>query len=256
LSICNICNCSLDYELQPKLTDEEVIKFRESLDCKNCCAISRDRVLMWVLANCIEKKDSLSDLSENKTIRIIESTATRGHPQILAEKFHYLNVEYNQTMKKEDEDPEKFADFQNLHFDDNYFDYVLASDVFEHVRLDDNAFSEIFRTLKPDGYFLMTVPFSYESEDSIIKVKPVGNTDVFLAPPEYHAANTLVYRIYGRDIFKKLTKFGFNVYYFQVQVSQYAISKQEFFLCRKNSKPDTDLLNTKDLLIFRKEEYS
>jgi len=256
MAICNVCNCPLDYELKAKLTDEEIIKFRESLQCENCQSISRDRILMWVLANCIEKKDSIADVTENENIKILESTATRGHAQVLDEKFHYFNIEYEPEKISESKEPEKYADLQNLHFDDNYFDYVLTSDVFEHIRLDDNAFSEVFRSLSPDGYFIMTVPFNYESVDSLIKVKPVGNQDVFLASPEYHAAHTLVYRIYGRDIFKKLTKYGFNVLYLQVQIPQYAISKQEIFLCRKNSKPDTKFLNTKDLLIFRKEEYS
>jgi len=256
LFVCNICNFDLEYQLGRNLTDEEIIMYRESLDCKNCHSISRDRIMMWALANSIEKKDILSDLSENKKIRIIESTATRGHTKILDNKFHYLNIEYSPDMMKVNKNPDKFADFENLHFDDEYFDYVLASDVFEHIRLDDKAFKEVFRTLKPDGYFLMTVPFVNEREDTLVRVKPVGEQDVFLMPPEHHAANTLVYRVYGRDLFKKLTKHGFHVVYLSIQTPQYAISKQEIFLCRKNSKPDTDFLNNENLHIFRREEYS
>lgn len=256
MSICNICNSNLEYELKNNLTFEEVIAFREGLVCKECGSISRDRIMMWALSNTNSKTGNLFKNSENKKIRILESTATRGHTKILDSKFEYFNTIFDPIAIKENKDPKKYADFQKLHFPDNYFDYILASDVFEHVRLDDDGYSEVFRTLKSGGYFLMTVPFSYALENSLIRVKPDGDKDIFLLPPEYHADNTLSYRVYGKDLFKKLTMHGFQVCYLHIQVRDYAISRQEIFICRKKFAPETSFLENQNVLIIAKENYS
>ena len=256
MTVCNICNSNLEYDLNDNLTVDEINTFREGLCCKECGSISRDRVMMWVLANTYSKTGNLFDAPENKNIRILESTATRGHPKILDSKFEYLNTIFDADAIKENRDPQKYADFQNLHFTESYFDYILASDVFEHVRLDDNAYSEIYRTLKPGGYFLMTVPFSYTMEETLIRVKPDGDRDIFLLPPEYHAEHTLVYRVYGKDLFKKLTDHGFHVCYIHAQIRNYGISKQEVFICRKGDAVENDFLDDKDVLIFNKEIFN
>ncbi len=194
-------------------------------------------------------------MNENKKIKIIEASGQRGHPPVLESKFTYYNTEFDPDAIKENKDPKKYADFQNLHYEDQLFDYVLASDVFEHVRLDDNGFSEINRTLKPGGYFIMTVPFGYNLENSLIRVQPEGDKDIFLLPPEYHDADTLVYRIYGKDIFPKLNKLGFNVCYLRIQIPQHAISNQEVFICRKSQMPDETFLENKEYIIVKKDLY-
>lgn len=255
MDICNICNTNLEYDLKDSLTSEEILAFREGLVCQKCGSISRDRMMMWALSNTNSKTSNLSQIPENKNLKILESTATRGHTEVLDLKFEYMNTIFNSEAIKANIDPKKFADFQNLHFEDDYFDYILASDVFEHIRLDDNAYSEVFRTLKTHGYFLMTVPFSYELDKTIIRVKPEGDKDIFLLPPEYHAEHTLVYRLYGKDLFKKLTKHGFRVCYIHAQIKKYGISKQEVFICRKGSNVDNNFLNNEEISIFKKENY-
>jgi SAM-dependent methyltransferase len=234
---------------------DEIMTFREGLVCQECGSISRDRIMMWVLANTNSKTSNLSSIPENKNIRILESTATRGHTKILDSKFEYFNTIFDPNAIKENIDPKKYADFQKLHFIDNYFDYILASDVFEHIRLDDNAYSEVFRTLKPGGYFLMTVPFGYVLEESLIRVKPDGDKDIFLLPPEYHGDHTLSYRVYGRDLFKKLSKHGFHVCYLFVQIKEHGISAQEVFVCRKGNEPEMDFVENKSISILKKERY-
>jgi len=256
MSICNICNSELEYELKDFFTFDEILGFRENLLCSNCGSISRDRMMMWALSNTYLKTGELFSIPENKNLIILESTATRGHTKVLDSKFEYLNTIFDPDVIKSNKDPKKYADFQKLHFGDGYFDYILASDVFEHVRLDDDGYSEVFRTLKPGGYFLMTVPFSYSLEESLIRVKPEGDKDVFLLPPEYHADHTLSYRVYGKDIFKKLTKHGFHVCYLRAQIKKYAVSNQEVFICRKKDKPDTSFLKNNDIKVFTKEDYS
>jgi ubiquinone/menaquinone biosynthesis C-methylase UbiE len=52
----------------------------------------------------------------------------------------------------------KCCDACNLSYEDNSFDTVVAFDVLEHVEDDQQAISEIFRVLKPGGFFIFTVP--------------------------------------------------------------------------------------------------
>ncbi len=46
----------------------------------------------------------------------------------------------------------------SLPFDDGTFDYVIASEVLEHLPKDGDAMRELFRVLKPGGLIAVTVP--------------------------------------------------------------------------------------------------
>lgn len=50
----------------------------------------------------------------------------------------------------------------SIPFPDSNFDSVIATQVFEHVPYPEKSASEVFRVLKPGGYFLMTVPQTNE----------------------------------------------------------------------------------------------
>lgn len=53
------------------------------------------------------------------------------------------------------------ADAHKLPFRANYFDYVLAIEVFEHLQYPSQAAGEILRVLKPGGEAITTVPFMF-----------------------------------------------------------------------------------------------
>ena len=50
------------------------------------------------------------------------------------------------------------ADIKNLNFKDNTFDYVIASEVLEHIPAPLEALQEIQRVAKKDAYFIFSVP--------------------------------------------------------------------------------------------------
>jgi SAM-dependent methyltransferase len=54
--------------------------------------------------------------------------------------------------------PVERGDICAMPFSDGSFDFVLATDIIEHVEDDDRALSEIRRVLKPGGRCLITVP--------------------------------------------------------------------------------------------------
>jgi len=106
--------------------------------------------------------------------------------------------------------------------------------VFEHVRLDDQAFRELFRVLKPDGIFVLQAPYDHDMKTRVL-VEPDGDEDVFLEAPQYHAEQTLVYRIYGPDVLDRLRQYGFSVARLRMAIAEYGISAQDTFLMRKGS---------------------
>lgn len=65
----------------------------------------------------------------------------------------------------------KICDACHISYPDDFFDLVVAFDVLEHIKDDKLAINEIHRVLKPDGFFIFTVPafnFLYSSHDKAI----------------------------------------------------------------------------------------
>jgi len=58
------------------------------------------------------------------------------------------------------------GDIINLPFENNFFDLAVAIEVLEHIKDDSRAFSEIARVLKPDGFFLFSVPLRMDLFDA------------------------------------------------------------------------------------------
>lgn len=67
-----------------------------------------------------------------------------------------------ETVKKSKERYPRFeyfvADATNLPFPENSFDYVICSEVIEHIPEDEKALSEVKRVLKNNGIFIVTTP--------------------------------------------------------------------------------------------------
>ena len=58
-----------------------------------------------------------------------------------------------------------FYDGKKIPFDDNSFDSVFSSEVFEHVFNMDEVLMEIHRVLKPGGKLLFTCPFAWPEHE-------------------------------------------------------------------------------------------
>ncbi len=65
----------------------------------------------------------------------------------------------------------KLANACNLPYGNNFFDAVVSFDVFEHIKNDKKAASEIYRVLKNNGVLVFTVPafqFLFSSHDKAL----------------------------------------------------------------------------------------
>lgn len=230
---CNICGSASDFirqELQ-----------REGFLCSNCSASSRHRAVVYVLGKCMDTGGMpLVAWPSRKEIRMIESSGRGSYPMMLKEKFEYFNTEYQPNVHIGEQPSNRYADFQQLSFPDRHFDYIIATDVFEHIREDERAFPEVYRVLKDNGIFILTVPYDHAREKTVVRVKTDGDKDIFLLPPEYHGGGgqTLAYRSYGRDLLDRLRECGFSVGCLELEVQRHAIVRQFVFVGVRSSYLD------------------
>jgi SAM-dependent methyltransferase len=102
-------------------------------------------------------------------------------------------------------------DLINLTFANDSFDFVISSDIFEHVGKPYKAFSEIHRVLKEGGMHIFSVPFHPARIKSVYPVDTYGPEDIFVEPPRYHGSSatgqSLVYT-FGLDMIDELGKIG------------------------------------------------
>jgi hypothetical protein len=71
-----------------------------------------------------------------------------------------------------------------------------------------------------------------------VRVHRWHERDVYLYPPEYHAEETLVYRIYGRDLLSDLASAGLAVGHLLLDIPELAVSRQSVIVATKGSFVD------------------
>ena len=76
------------------------------------------------------------------------------------------------------------------------------------------------------------MPYDHDRH-TLVRVEPVGDEDHHVLPPQYHAAETLVYRIYGHDLLARLSALGFEVTGVSLELPRRGISRQDMILARK-----------------------
>lgn len=104
-------------------------------------------------------------------------------------------------------------DVQKLTFNNNSFNLITSTEVFEHVPNDMLGFSEILRTLKPDGLFLFIVPL--HGNQTVERTLLKNGKLIHLLKPKYHGdplrrEGCLCFRNYGFDIVDRLAICGFK----------------------------------------------
>jgi|GEM_PF-1312296 ubiquinone/menaquinone biosynthesis C-methylase UbiE len=77
--------------------------------------------------------------------------------KMLKEKFASTNISFYK------------AEITNLPFEDNFFDYVFATEILEHLLTDDLilGLKEVKRILKPFGKFIITTPYKEDLQEVI-----------------------------------------------------------------------------------------
>jgi len=123
----------------------------------------------------------------------------------------------------------RHEDVRKTSFPSDHFDFVLSSDVLEHVPQPDEAFVEIHRILKPGGKFIFTIPFLEDQEKSDRRaVEDDKGEVVLLKEPQYHGdplrpEGILVFTLFGWDMLEMTRAAGLECSVHRLYLLRYGI---------------------------------
>ncbi|MFZ3376201.1 MAG: methyltransferase domain-containing protein, partial [Chthoniobacterales bacterium] len=125
----------------------------------NCGSTPRARAIIRVLSTELFGDNLLlPDFPTHREIRGLGMTDWKGTAVKLAEKFDYRNTYYHKEPKLDISTGRVAAEFLEN-------DFILSSDVFEHVAPPvSQAFENVWKMLKPGGVLVLTVPYGTQEE--------------------------------------------------------------------------------------------
>lgn len=186
--------------------------WREQATCRRCHLNGRVRSAIHFL------EEKLAARPEH-TIYATEQFTPLYH--YLREKYSYLyGSEYLGSRiplgKTDPDSGVRNESLGRLTFPDNFFDFILCFDVFEHIPDYLQGFRECLRCLANTGTLLFSVPFCMDSEQNLVRARidETGNIQHIL-PPEYHgdpvsSEGCLCFYHFGWELMAQLREMGFE----------------------------------------------
>ena len=118
---------------------------KKNTKCPNCGSTERTRMLWLVIEGELSDFDGLSK-------RAIHFAPEKILSPLLRQRFGVY-----ETSNFGGREADHYADLRNLPFEDESYDFVIASHVLEHIKEDELAIKEIRRILKPGGIAILPV---------------------------------------------------------------------------------------------------
>ena len=214
---CNICGT------RNRLMPEQMS--REGGECAGCRSTVRMRSVIRCLSLALFGRSvRLTDLAVDRSIRGAGLSDWDGYATRLTGLFTYANTFYHAEPRLDITNPPEGL-FGTV-------DFVISSDVFEHVAPPvDRAFIGAFNLLKPGGTFVLTVPY-FKANETIEHFPNLNDFQVLEFGPDHYLVNrrtdgeyevfddivfhggagqTLEMRIFGEaDVVLRLQRSGFE----------------------------------------------
>lgn len=148
--------------------------------CSNCGCIPREHALMKVIEMFYPNWRELSiheSSPVNRGTSLKLRTECKRYPPTQYWPDREVGMTYGGIIN---------VNLEKQLFEKDMFDLVITQDVFEHLYDPESAVKEIYRTLKPNGSHICTVPLVNKSKPTE-KWSILRNGEVlFLHKPEYH----------------------------------------------------------------------
>lgn len=91
---------------------------------------------------------------------------SKPYSELFINVSEYIGVDLqNDAHDHSNESVDVFYDGKKLPFENEQFQNVFSSEVFEHVPIINDSIKEIYRVLKPNGKLLITTPFSFPEHE-------------------------------------------------------------------------------------------
>ena len=202
--------------------DGAVRSIRENYKCEGCKGSLRYREQGRVIVKHFAREGSehLEDLvneTEFQSLRVYEPGMIGPFRRVFRKLPNYRTSYFWDDVPKGDfHEGVQCQDLTDLTYDDDCFDLVLSSDIFEHVRKPFDGFKEIDRVLKPGGLHIFSIPVDWPmASKTVFRVDTSGAEDVFTLPAHYHGApmggRSLVYTDFGADMVEMLSHRGIDL---------------------------------------------
>lgn len=215
---CNICGMLTTFRVDHP-------NFREHVVCKKCGSRNRQRQIASLLLSYIlgsgekvRKFASISDIPKETVIWNAETTRALHERLVVHLGGNYISSEYLDPSLKSGEIRNGLlhVDIQETHFENDSLDFILTSDVMEHVPIPLKALKETYRVLKPGGCHIFTAPFYHHrfTNEKRVVVDDKGKAE-YLRQPWYHddpmrSEGALVYTIFAPELLCQLEEIGFE----------------------------------------------
>lgn len=211
---CKVCNKPSLFLIDLKWTNNQLINFRERMQCKGCHLNNRQRFMMSYV-NVLIEKYNLKDiyLYEQVTPFFMKiKSFINSEVNVLGSEYLGHDFKSGQVINNI-----RHEDALNLSFKDEVFDLIISQDVLEHVPDFELSVKESYRVLKENGIMLFSIPFDINSDRT--KKRAYLDEDynlVHLEEEQYHGnpvsdKGSLVFNDFGWDIFDIFKKNGFRL---------------------------------------------
>jgi SAM-dependent methyltransferase len=229
-------NQYVDFKVDYLYSDGHTINWRERLICPVTGLNNRLRCSIHILDFELSPyPESLIYITEQVTP--LFSFLKNKFPNIIGSEYLGNDIQFG-TLKNNI----RHEDMTKLSFRNESIDHYLSFECFEHIPSYKDAITEIYRTLKPHGFFLGSFPFDINSPDNLIKAKidEKGNI-IHLTEPEYHGdpvneKGILCYTVFGWEMLDEFRRAGFrDVYVILIWSGTYGYlgGEQIFFVAKK-----------------------
>ncbi len=186
---CPICESTVFFAIEGSY-------LRNNYKCDRCQSIPRWRALMAVLAELYPNWRDLAIHESSPGGPLSQKLAKEGTRYLAT---HFFPEATRGTIYK----GYRCEDLGAQTFENESFDIVLTSDVFEHLPDAPAAFREIIRTLKPGGCHIFTVPW-FHSRKTLVRAVIENGQLRHLEKPDYHGnpideSGSLVFTEWGEE---------------------------------------------------------
>jgi SAM-dependent methyltransferase len=197
--------------------------FREHTPCVRCGSVNRYRQIVAVLMlHALGKKAtrfaSIQNLPANLVVWNTETTRTL-HEKLAAHLGkNYVSSEYIDAIFESGAilDGTLHVDMQKTHFRDDSIEYILSSDVVEHIPNYIDALRETYRILRFGGAHIFTVPFYHHR--FTVERRAVIEADGRVwhrLKPWYHGdpirpEGVLCYNVFAPELLVEIERIGFE----------------------------------------------
>ena len=221
---CSACGNRTDFQVCTGAKFGDRPNLREGLRCGVCRMTARQRSLVTAFAETVPSRGTARGLIMERWSPVWRFIRQK-HPRAFSSEFlpghrkpgrRYPWYPGRRIWKTRMIRHESITNFS---FDDSSLDFIVHSDVLEHVEDFRAALRECSRVLKPGFPMLMTAPFFTALDHGLVRGRTDGSgTIVHLLPPEFHGDGLKKEGIYtfhnfGWDLYDEL-----NQHFSKVQI--------------------------------------